>query len=66
MARLITDPNIAGVDDLYEQLIAMHDNRSLEDSLKASARLNLILINHIGDPAVVAEAISLAKGQPRG
>jgi hypothetical protein len=63
MARLVTEPNIAGVDDIYEQLIAMHDRRSVEDSLKLSARLNLILINHIGDREVVAEAIALAAGR---
>ncbi|WP_033073518.1 DUF2783 domain-containing protein [Sphingopyxis sp. MWB1] len=69
MTGLITEPNIAGVDDIYERLIAMHADASTEESLKLAARLNLILINHIGDPAVVAEAITLAaqrrKGKPR-
>ena len=64
MTGLITEPNIAGVDDIYERLIAMHAGASAEESLKLAARLNLILINHIGDPAVVAEAITLA-GQRR-
>lgn len=60
---LVTDPNIACVDDIYERLIAMHDGRSVEESLKVSARLNLILINHIGDREVVAQAIALAAGR---
>lgn len=63
MTQLVTDPNIAGVDDIYERLIAMHDGRSVEESLKVSARLNLILINHIGDREVVAQAIVLAAGR---
>lgn len=63
MTQLVTDPNIAGVDDIYERLIAMHDGRSVEESLKVSARLNLILINHIGDREVVAQAIALAAGR---
>lgn len=63
MVQLVTQPNIAGVDDIYERLIAMHDGRSVEESLKLSARLNLILINHIGDRDVVAEAIALAAGR---
>lgn len=65
MARLITDPNLAAADDIYERLIAMHDGHSVEESLKLSARLNLILLNHIGDRAVAEEAIALA-AQSRG
>lgn len=63
MTQLVTEPNISGVDDIYERLIAMHDGRSVEESLKVSARLNLILINHIGDREVVAQAIALAAGR---
>lgn len=66
MARLITDPNISGVDDIYERLIALLDGRPLEDSLKVAMRLNLILMNHVGDRAVIAQALALAAGQPRG
>lgn len=66
MADLVTDPNLPGVDDIYEKLIALHDGRSLEDSLKLSARLNLVLLNHIGDRTVAEQAIVLASGQPRG
>jgi hypothetical protein len=63
---LIVEPNIAGVDDIYERLIVMHVGLSVEDSLTVAARLNLILINHVGDRAVVDAAIKLAAGQPRG
>lgn len=66
MSGLNIDPNIAGVDDVYERLIAALDGRSLEDSLKVAVRLNLILMNHVGDRAVIDEALELAAGQPRG
>lgn len=66
MSALKTDPNIAGVDDVYERLIAILEGESLEDSLKVALRLNLILMNHVGDRAVIADALVLAAGQPRG
>lgn len=65
MSGLNTDPNIAGVDDVYERLIAILDGESVENSLKVALRLNLVLMNHIGDRAVIDAALTLA-GQPRG
>ena len=44
----------------------MHDGLDEAQSLKASARLILALANHIGDSAVVLEAIALARAQPAG
>lgn len=66
MSALNTDPNIAGVDDVYERLIGILDGESVENSLKVALRLNLILMNHVGDRAVIAQALTLAAGQPRG
>lgn len=66
MSGLNTDPNIGGVDDVYERLIAILDGESVENSLKVALRLNLILMNHIGDRAVIDAALTLAAGQPRG
>lgn len=57
MAALEIAPNIDGVDDVYEQLLSLHDGRTLEDSLRIAARLNLILINHIGDRTVIEQAL---------
>lgn len=62
MAQLVTDPNLTGVDDIYERLIRLHEGLSLQESLKVSARLNLILLNHIGDREVAEQAMSLASG----
>lgn len=59
---LITTPNIDGVDDFYEALIALHRDRSAEESLAINARLILLLANHVGDRAALAEALRLAGG----
>ena len=57
---LIRTPNLARIDDVYAALIAMHDGRDIDDSSRVNARLILALVNHIGDPDVVLEAIALA------
>lgn len=61
---LITRPNLARPDDVYAQLIAAHGTLSVEESAALNARLILILANHIGDEAVLAQALRLA-GQAR-
>jgi len=61
MATLNTEPNIDAPDDFYERLIATHRGLSDEDSAIVNARLVLLLANHIGDPAVLAEAMAAAR-----
>ncbi len=61
MAELIVTPNLAGVDDVYERLVAMHEGLSEAESLKVWAKLVLILANHIGDRAVIDQAIDIAR-----
>jgi hypothetical protein len=58
--KLITTPNIRDVDTIYQRLIDAHEGRSESDSIRLNARLILTLINHIGDPEAVFEAITLA------
>jgi hypothetical protein len=58
--ELITTPNIDDADGIYARLIALHDGRSEDESMAINARLILLLINHIGDVAVVQEAIRAA------
>ena len=60
--KLVTHPNIADADGIYEKLIALHEGRSEEDSMRVNARLILLLINHIGDAKAVEEAIAHAAG----
>ena len=63
MSRLITTPNLADADAVYQQLIALHEGRSEADSARVNARLILALVNHIGDAEAVGEAFALA-GRP--
>jgi len=58
---LRTTPNLAKPDESYARLIATHDGLSEEASHALNARLILILMNHIGDDAVLAEALRLAR-----
>lgn len=61
MAELIVTPNLAGVDDVYEQLVRLHEGLSEVESLKVWAKLALALANHIGDRAVIEQAIAVAR-----
>ncbi|AMO24683.1 hypothetical protein GCM10027034_09840 [Ramlibacter solisilvae] len=48
-------------DDFYAALIDAHRDLSDEDSERLNARLILILSNHIGDIAVLREALAAAR-----
>jgi Protein of unknown function (DUF2783) len=56
-----TDPNIESPDDFYELLIDTHRDLSLEQSQLVNAKLILLLANHIGDLAVLREAMTRAR-----
>jgi hypothetical protein len=64
MADLITTPNLAGADDVYEALVRLHEGLSDEESLEVWAKLALTLANHIGDREVVDQVITLARPKP--
>ncbi len=48
-------------DDFYQMLIDTHRGLSDEQSAQVNAKLILILSNHIGDLAVLREAMALAR-----
>ena len=48
-------------DDFYQLLIDMHRELGDEQSALVNARLILLLANHIGDIAVLREAMTLAR-----
>ena len=54
-------PNIDDPDGFYAELIGAQRELSEEESLRVSARLVLLLANHVGDRAVLSEAIRLAR-----
>lgn len=58
---LTLSPNIADPDGFYDELLAAHHGLSKEDSDALNARLILILANHIGDRAVLSQALRAAK-----
>lgn len=59
--RLILAPNYEDADRFYAELVRAHDGLSDAASALLNARLVLILANHVGSAAVLAEALGLAK-----
>ncbi len=57
---LITMPNLTKPDESYARLVHMHEGMDESSSHALNARLILILMNHIGNDAVLAEAMALA------
>lgn len=58
---LNTDPNISDPDDFYEALIGAHRGLSPEQSATVNAKLILLLANHVGDRAILREALAKAR-----
>lgn len=65
MISLATHVNLAGHDDLFERLVALHEGLDEAECREVDARLILLLINHIGDPAVIGAAFEAARPQDR-
>jgi hypothetical protein len=62
--KLVTEPNISDPDGFYEELIESQRDMSDAEAQAMNARLILVLANHVGDRAVLSEAIRLA-ARPR-
>jgi hypothetical protein len=62
--KLNTEPNIAAPDDFYQELIDLHRDLTEDQSRQVNARLILLLANHIGDIAVLSEAMRAAAEDP--
>ena len=58
---LNTEFNILAPDDFYQDLIELHRDLSDEQSALVNAKLILLLANHIGDAAVLREAMRAAR-----
>jgi hypothetical protein len=58
---LSTDSNFTKPDDAFRAVVEAHRGLSDAQSADLDAALVLILANHIGDLAVLREAIALAK-----
>ena len=53
--------NLARPDDVYNAIVDAHRDLSDEQCRAFDARLILLLANHVGDRAVLSEAIALAR-----
>lgn len=63
--ELKTAPNIPDPDGFYEELIDSQRNMSDEEAAMMNCKLVLILANHVGDRAVLREALRRARGETR-
>lgn len=64
---LITTPHLQAPDDFYEALIDTHRDLPEPESHALNARLVLLLSNHIGEHAVLLEALHAARAAaPQG
>ena len=61
MSRLTIDNNFTDQDRAYTAIIDAHRDLDDDASHALTARLVLILANHVGDEGVLAEAIALAR-----
>ena len=60
--ELNTEFNLgADSDRLFNELLGAHDGLDREQSEQLNAGLILILMNHIGEPEVIREAIARAR-----
>ncbi|WP_370401987.1 DUF2783 domain-containing protein [Sulfitobacter sp. JB4-11] len=55
------EPNITDPDGFYDELLGAHQDLDKDQSDALNARLILILANHIGDRAVLSEALRAAR-----
>jgi hypothetical protein len=58
---LNTTPNLAAPDEFYEALIEAHRGLTEAQSEMLSARLILLLANHVGDMNVLREELEAAR-----
>ena len=58
---LNTQPNLESPDDFYEALIDVHRELSPAQSQQLNAALILLLANHIGQQAVLTQALNAAR-----
>ncbi len=61
VSSLNTQPNIPAPDDFYQELVDMHRDLSEKQSALVNAKLILLLANHVGDLAVLREAMRAAR-----
>lgn len=61
MPHLITTANLGDPDGVFEALMNAHRDLGPDAARRFDAKLVLLLANHIGDPAIIRQAIALAR-----
>lgn len=62
---LILSPKLEQADDFYADLLATHEGLTKAESDALNARLVLVLANHIGNRAILTEALAAAALKPK-
>ncbi|MGE0799250.1 MAG: DUF2783 domain-containing protein [Lautropia sp.] len=66
-AQVRLEPNLQDPDGFYEQLLEAHQGLSVEQSFELNVRLLMLLANQVGDAAVLARCVALAReSAPQG
>ena len=60
MSRLVTEPKFQDGDAFYAMLVETLEKCGDEEGIRLLMRLALILANHIGDKAILEEALALS------
>lgn len=60
MSKLKHKINLTEHDEIYQMVIELQECLSETDRNKANAKLILLLMNQIGDPDIIKEAIRIA------
>lgn len=64
--KLNLESNLPSPDEFYDLLVEAHRDLTEEQSRIVNAKLVLLLANHIGDMAVLREAVALARSAGTG
>ena len=66
MTALRTEPRLADPDGFYAALVEAHRDLDEAASRRLDAKLVILLANHVGDDAVLREAVALARASGGG
>jgi hypothetical protein len=61
MRRVVNTLHLTDPDGFYAELVRVYDGLDRDAAEAVSARLILLLCNHIGDPGVLREAFARAR-----
>jgi hypothetical protein len=63
--KATVEANLEDPDGFYEALLQAHEGLSIDASFELNVRLLMLLANQVGDRAVLADCLRLAKESAR-